>query len=73
MSDLTKNLEQVCISDLFEDVYASPAELAEVLDMGIDMLFYVEEGTFSPREIQDVAAALRIIGKFLKGCTLHEH
>tara|TARA_R110000744_G_scaffold86247_8_gene168544 strand:- start:1679 stop:1801 length:123 start_codon:yes stop_codon:yes gene_type:complete len=39
---------------LFEDPYASPAELAEVLDMGIEMLFYVGEGTFSRREIQDV-------------------
>nr|WP_288931524.1 hypothetical protein [uncultured Allomuricauda sp.] len=47
--------------DLFEDAYASPTELAEVLDMGIEMLFYVEEGTFSRTEIQDAAAALRKI------------
>lgn len=54
--------------DLFEDAYASPAELADVLDLGLEMLFYVEEGAFSQREIQNVAAALRGINKVLKGC-----
>ncbi len=55
--------------DLFEDAYASPAELADVLDLGLEMLFYVEQGAFSQREIQNVAAALRGINKVLKGCT----
>jgi len=52
--------------DLFKDAYASPTELAEVLDMGIEMLFYVEEESFSRKEIQDVAAALREVGKVLR-------
>jgi len=47
--------------DLFEDVYSSPAELAEVLEMGIEMLFYVEEGAFSKEDMQNVVTALRKI------------
>ncbi|RUA12268.1 MAG: hypothetical protein DSY83_14890 [Flavobacteriia bacterium] len=54
--------------DLFEDVYSSSAELADVLDLGLEMLFYVEQGAFSQREIQNVAAALRGISGVLKGC-----
>ena len=55
--------------DLFEDAYSSPAELAAVLDMGLEMLFYVEEGAFSQREIQQVATALRKINGILRnGC-----
>nr|WP_321414393.1 hypothetical protein [uncultured Allomuricauda sp.] len=52
-------------SELFEDAYASPDELAEVLDLGVEILFYVEEGGFSRKEIQDVAAALRLISGIL--------
>ena len=52
--------------DLFEDAYGSPAELANVLDMGLEMLFYVEEGVFSQRELQQVATALRKINGFLR-------
>ncbi|WP_437399027.1 hypothetical protein [Flagellimonas lutimaris] len=70
MNDANKNIEQVSLTDLFEDAYASPTELAEVLDLGIEMLFYVEEGSFTRREIQNVAAALRGIGKVLNNSTL---
>lgn len=51
---------------LFEDAYGSPAELADILDMGLEMLFYVEEGAFSQRELQRVAGALRDINGVLK-------
>lgn len=54
--------------DLFEDAYGAPTELADVLDLGLEMLFYVEEGAFSQREIQNVAAALRGISRVLKSC-----
>jgi hypothetical protein len=54
--------------DLFEDAYGSPTELADVLDLGLEMLFYVEEGTFSQREIQNVATALREVCGVLRGC-----
>ncbi len=47
--------------DLFEDAYASPAELAGVLDLGIEMLFYVEEGVFSKEDMRNVLTALRKI------------
>lgn len=52
-------------SELFDDAYASPNELAEVLQLGIEMLFYVEEGSFSRTEIQNVATALNRIRKEL--------
>jgi len=38
--------------DLFEDAYSSPAELANLLDLGLEMLFYIEEGAFTQRELQ---------------------
>ncbi|MCB0373344.1 MAG: hypothetical protein KDD31_10070 [Muricauda sp.] len=53
--------------DLFEDAYGSPAELANVLDMGLEMLFYVEEGAFTQRELQQVAGALRDLNGVLRG------
>ncbi|MEC7262467.1 MAG: hypothetical protein VXW38_01930 [Bacteroidota bacterium] len=52
---------------LFEDAYSSPAELADILDLGLEMLFYVEEGAFSQRELQQVATALREINGVLRG------
>ncbi|HAI44708.1 MAG TPA: hypothetical protein DEF18_11100 [Muricauda sp.] len=58
--------------DLFEDAYASPLDLAKELELGIDMLFYLEEGVFLRREIQNVAAALRGISTVLKSCDWHE-
>ena len=56
--------------DLFEDAYGSPAELANVLDMGLEMLFYVEEGAFTQRELQRVAGALRDINGVLRDASL---
>lgn len=47
--------------DLFEDVYSSPAELADVLDLGLEMLFYLEEGAFSKEDMRNVVTALRKI------------
>ncbi|MEC3966828.1 hypothetical protein [Flagellimonas halotolerans] len=58
--------------ELFKDAYASPIELAEVLDLGMVMLFYLEEDTFSRREIQDVAAALQEVSGVLKSSDWHE-
>lgn len=48
---------------LIDDTYGSPEELAEYLDLGIEMLFYLEEDTFEKRDVQAVVSALRgIIG-----------
>ncbi|NDV43393.1 hypothetical protein [Flagellimonas sediminis] len=59
--------KEIIFSDLFEDAYGSPAELANILDLGLEMLFYVEEGAFSQREIQQVVTALRDINGVLRG------
>ncbi|MBO0343353.1 MAG: hypothetical protein VX798_13615 [Bacteroidota bacterium] len=42
-----------------EDCYGSPEELAKVLDLALEMLFYLEEETFDRKEVQQVVAALR--------------
>ena len=48
---------------LIDDTCGSPEELAEYLDLGIEMLFYLEEDTFEKRDVQSVVSALRgIIG-----------
>lgn len=67
MADSIQKTIEVSLSKLFEDAYSSPAELADILDLGLEMLFYVEEGAFSQREIQNVATALRKISKALIG------
>ncbi|MBW8200100.1 hypothetical protein [Flagellimonas abyssi] len=61
MKNFDKNTTVIFFSELFEDAYVSPAELAEVLDMGIEMLFYVEEGAFSKEDMRNVVTALRKI------------
>ncbi|WP_418499074.1 hypothetical protein [Flagellimonas sp.] len=72
MANFTQKTVETSLSQLFEDAYGSPAELADVLDLGLEMLFYVEEDTFSQREIQNVAAALRGISGVLKSSNRHE-
>ncbi|WP_306030732.1 MULTISPECIES: hypothetical protein [unclassified Allomuricauda] len=57
---------------MFKDSYTSPSDLAKELELGIDMLFYLEEGVFLRREIQNVAAALRGIIMVLKSCDWYE-
>ncbi|WP_431163455.1 hypothetical protein [Flagellimonas beolgyonensis] len=42
-----------------EDWYGSPEELAKVLDLALEMLFYLEADTFDRNEVQQVVAALR--------------
>ncbi|WP_228237095.1 hypothetical protein [Allomuricauda sp. M10] len=59
--------KEIKLLDLFEDAYGSPAELANILDLGLEMLFYVEEGVFSQREMQRVVGALRDINGVLRG------
>ena len=59
--------KEIILLDLFEDAYSSPTEFADILDLGLEMLFYVEEGAFSQRELQRVAGALRDISGVLRG------
>ena len=44
-----------------QDSYGSTQELANVLDFGIEMLFYLEENTFHRQDVQNVVAALRAV------------
>ena len=55
------------LTNWIEDTYGSPEELAKILDYGIEMLFYLEEGSFEQKEVQNVVAALRGIVVGLRG------
>lgn len=54
------------LSDFIEDAYGSPEVLAQQLDLAVEMLFYVEEDTFSRRELQEVASALMNVVRVLR-------
>ena len=47
------------LNHLLQDAYGSPEELAQQLDLTIEMLFYLEDNAFTKREVQNVVAALR--------------
>lgn len=55
------------LNELLEDGYGSPEKFARVLDLGIEMLFYVEQEAFTKREIQQVVTAVRGIIGVLRG------
>lgn len=52
-------------SALIQDRYGLEG-LADYLDLGIEMLFYIKKDTFRRREIQNVASALRDINVILR-------
>lgn len=54
------------LSELIKDSYGSSKKLAEHLDLGIEMLFYLEEDTFERKEVQSVVSALRTIIRTLR-------
>ncbi|MFC4219316.1 hypothetical protein [Flagellimonas marina] len=62
-----ENRQTETIIGWIEDTYGSPEELAKILDYGIEMLFYLEEGSFEQKEVQNVVAALRGIVVGLRG------
>jgi hypothetical protein len=55
------------LMELIEDSYGSPSKLAQHLDMGVEMLFYLEEDTFDRGDVQSVVSALREIIGALRG------
>ncbi|MEL7270833.1 MAG: hypothetical protein AAGL34_14770 [Bacteroidota bacterium] len=57
------NLQEESLSNAINDAYGSTEDLAKILDLGIEMLFYLEENTFARREIQEVVSALRTLIK----------
>jgi len=46
--------------------YGSPEEFSKILDLGIEMLFYLEDDVFSKRQIQEVVHAMKEIIILLK-------
>lgn len=55
------------LNDLIVDSYGSPEELAKILDLGVEMLFYLEEDTFHRRDVQSVVSALRAVIGVMRG------
>lgn len=55
------------LSQIIENRYGTPETLANWLDLAVEMLFYVEEDTFSREELQEVATALRAVVRVLRG------
>ncbi|TAI47838.1 hypothetical protein [Flagellimonas allohymeniacidonis] len=60
LKPLTKTQKEQ-LSYLIADRYGSPEELAKVLDLNLEMLFYIEEDTFDRKDIQSVVSALRTV------------
>ena len=62
MSNKTQHdfLEQV------QDSYGTTQELANMLEMGVEMLFYLEEDTFHRQDVQNVVTALRAVTTALR-------
>lgn len=54
------------LSELIDDIYGTPEELAEYLDLAVEMLFYLEEETFERKDIQNVVGAIRGITNALR-------
>ncbi|MEM8847761.1 MAG: hypothetical protein AAFY00_06275 [Bacteroidota bacterium] len=61
-----ENQSQSDFLEQVQDSYGSTQELANVLDFGIEMLFYLEENAFSQREVQNVVSAMRDLTKALR-------
>lgn len=54
------------LNELIKEAYGTGEQLAEVLHLGIEMLFYLEEDTFERKDLQHVASAIRIVCEALK-------
>ncbi|WP_422860390.1 hypothetical protein ACOKFD_05895 [Flagellimonas sp. S174] len=55
------NQSQQDFLEHIQDSYGSTQELANVLDTGVEMLFYLEENSFHRKDVQNVAAAMRAV------------
>nr|WP_293299580.1 hypothetical protein [Allomuricauda sp.] len=63
---MSSNNPIIQLSDFIQDAYGTPEALAQQLDLAVEMLFYVEEDTFSRRELQEVASALKGVVRVLR-------
>ncbi len=57
---MTKKQRKV-FSKLLKEGYGEPTNFTNILDQGIEMLFYLEPDVFTQREVQSVVTALREI------------
>jgi len=57
---MTKRQRKV-FATLLKEGYGESANFANILDQGIEMLFYLEPDVFTQREVQSVVTALREI------------
>ena len=57
---MTKKQRKVFVTVLKEG-YGEPTNFANILDQGIEMLFYLEPDVYTQREVQSVVTALREI------------
>ncbi|AEM71394.1 hypothetical protein Murru_2356 [Allomuricauda ruestringensis DSM 13258] len=55
------------LSQLISDTYGTSEAFTQHLELCLEMLFYLEEDTFSRVEIQEVATALRRVVRVLRG------
>ncbi|MEP1489322.1 MAG: hypothetical protein ABJK28_12945 [Algibacter sp.] len=53
--------QEIDFSKLINDCSLSPEGFAKYLDMGVEMLFYIEEDTFDRKDIQNVVFAIKRI------------
>jgi len=62
---LEKNQNEY-FTEFIHDTYGSPEELVKILDLGIEMLFYIEVDTFAREEVQQVVSSIRGIIEVLR-------
>ena len=60
------NQKQEDFLEQVQDSYGSTQELANMLEMGVEMLFYLEEDTFHRQDVQNVVTALRAVTTALR-------
>ena len=61
-----ENQSQSDFLEQVQDSYGSTQELANTLDFGVEMLFYLEENTFHRQDVQNVVTALRAVTTALR-------
>ncbi|MBJ6369102.1 hypothetical protein [Snuella sedimenti] len=58
--------QEIDFSKLIDNCSLSPEEFAKYLDLGVEMLFYIEEDIFDKKDIQNVVFTMKRIVDNLK-------
>lgn len=53
------------LQEWIKDCCGTPEVLGHYLDLAVEMLFYVEQGSFEHQELQDVVTVLRDLKRLL--------